>query len=280
MYLDLAEVFATQEFKAKVTSERALLDNFQPYFSKMLNDVNQSNYQKGKKLVTRGLRCVLALLLNYEVSKVTLHYILPNLCDRVPPQKSRQLYDQLIAKVLAFDATGLFQEVMPRLERKNSVTILHNLELLISLLSDPRPLNSEVIKPLSKQLKSAIKRISKFLDHSESKIRKLSFQCVQIIFSTVDDDIEVLVKYFFKNVRDYIIKELRTVHSKTKKRKQLVTLFESEASFNKHYTASVDVSKNDAPANHSSFTLPQNSSERRSSRSIQSCPANSLTSVI
>jgi hypothetical protein len=273
MYQDLAEVFETQEFKAKVTGERALLDNFQPYFSKMLNDVNQANYQKGKPLLTRGLRCVLTLLKNYEISKVTLHYILPNLCDRVPPHKSKPLYDQLIAKVLTFDSAGLFQEIMARLERKNSVTILHNLELLISLLSDPKPLNSEVCPSKSKHLKSAIKRISKFLDHSESKIRKLSFQCVQIIFSTVDDDIEVLVKYFFKNVRDYIIKELRTVHAKTKKRKQLVMLFENEASFSKHYTASVDVSKNDAPANHSSFSLPQNSSERQWSKSTPSFQA-------
>lgn len=80
----------------------------------------------------------MALLANFEVSKVTLHYILPSLCDRQPPAKSKRIYDAIIDKIADIDATCLFQEVLSRVKQKNSVVILHSLEIIAHLVLDGR----------------------------------------------------------------------------------------------------------------------------------------------
>ena len=87
---------------------------------------------------------MLSMLNNFEVGKVTLHYILPNLCDKVPPARAKPQFEELIEKLMEIDSSYLFQEIVSRLKQKNSVIILHNLELVHRVLSDKRLLTAEV----------------------------------------------------------------------------------------------------------------------------------------
>lgn len=86
----------------------------------------------------------MSLLSNFEVSKVTLHYILPSLCDRQPPVKSKQIYDAIIDKIAEIDASGLFQEALSRVKQKNSVVILHSMDIIAHLVLDGRLTAPEV----------------------------------------------------------------------------------------------------------------------------------------
>lgn len=86
----------------------------------------------------------MTLLANFEVSKVTLHYILPNICERPPPAKSKRIFEALIDKLTLIDGGGLFQEAISRAKQKNMVVILHNMEILSKLLVDGKLTHPEV----------------------------------------------------------------------------------------------------------------------------------------
>jgi hypothetical protein len=103
----------------------------------MLKDKNQNNYHK-------ALRCVITLLNNFDIGKLTLHYILPNLCDKPPPAKSRTAFDEIISRIMDIDSDYLFSEIMGRVKQKNSVMILHNLELIHKLVAEQKLTNPDV----------------------------------------------------------------------------------------------------------------------------------------
>lgn len=86
----------------------------------------------------------MSLLANFEVSKVTLHYILPNICERPPPAKSKRIFEALIDKLTLIDGGSLFQEAIGRARQKNMVVILHNMEILSKLLVDGKLTHPEV----------------------------------------------------------------------------------------------------------------------------------------
>jgi ribosomal protein L15 len=103
----------------------------------------------------------MALLANFEVTKVTLHYILPNICERPPPAKSKRMFEALIDKLTSIDGGGLFQEAIGRARQKNTVVILHNMEILAKLLADGRITVPEV-KIDYKAITRNIKKIGYF----------------------------------------------------------------------------------------------------------------------
>lgn len=91
-----------------------------------------------------GLRCVLSLLNNFDVGKHTLHYVLPVLCEKPANIKSKQLFEEIIERIMVIDSEYLFQELMGRLKQKNAVTIFHNLEIVYKLVSEHKIRNPEV----------------------------------------------------------------------------------------------------------------------------------------
>lgn len=82
------------------------------------------------------------------MTKVTLHYILPSLCDRGPPAKSKAAFDAVLERATAIDSASLFQEAISRVRQKNSVIILLNMEILIRLVNERRVSGSEVVYSL------------------------------------------------------------------------------------------------------------------------------------
>lgn len=103
----------------------------------------------------------MALLANFDVTKVTLHYILPNICERPPPPKSKRIFDGLIDKLTSIDAGGIFQEAISRARQKNTVVIHHNMEILARLLADGR-LTAPEVKTDYKATARIIKKTSHF----------------------------------------------------------------------------------------------------------------------
>ena len=85
------------------------------------------------------------MLKHFEVGKFTLHYIVPNLCDKLPPPKSRAVFDELIDRLVEIDSNYLFQEIVARLKQKNPVFVLHNLEIINRVVADSSLLTSEVL---------------------------------------------------------------------------------------------------------------------------------------
>lgn len=170
---------------------------------------------------------MLALLNNFDVTKVTLHYILPSLCDRGPPAKTKSAFDAVMEKTTVIDSISVFQEAISRVRQKNSVTILFNMEILIKLVNDQRLTVTEV-ESYSCEIRELLKTVAKLADHSDSKIRKVAMDCLQSIFEVVEDDFETLRQHYFSNVRDFIEKELRTACQKVKKKGDLIRLFDRE----------------------------------------------------
>lgn len=81
------------------------------------------------------------------------------------------------------------------------------------------------------------------MDHSDSKLRKLAFDCLQTVIELVQEDYETILKHYFGGMRDFLDKELRTTCKKAKKRKHLVSLFDVEAGPNKYQGGGHDGSR-------------------------------------
>lgn len=84
------------------------------------------------------------MLKNFEVGKHTLHYVLPVLCEKPNNFKSKALFDEVIERIMVIDSEYLFQELMGRIKQKNAVVILHNLEIILKLVSEQKIKNPEV----------------------------------------------------------------------------------------------------------------------------------------
>lgn len=70
------------------------------------------------------------------------------------------------------------------------------------------------------------------IENSEVKIRKLAFECLQKVFESVDDDLEVILKNFFKNQRDFLLNEIKAIYKRAEKnRRGKVKLFEPEGGY-------------------------------------------------
>jgi hypothetical protein len=78
------------------------------------------------------------------------------------------------------------------------------------------------------------------VDHSDSKLRKLAFDCLQQVVETVQEDYEMILKHYFSGMRDFIDKELRTACKKAKKRRLLIALFEPEVGPSKFHNNGLD----------------------------------------
>jgi uncharacterized protein YeeX (DUF496 family) len=96
---------------------------------------------------------------------------------------------------------------------------------------------------ITKQLREILKRLATLVDHSDSKLRKLAFDCLQIVVETVQEDYEMILKHYFGGMRDFLDKELRAVCKKAKKRRALVNLFESEGGPIKHHGINNDANR-------------------------------------
>lgn len=101
-------------------------------------------------------------------------------------------------------------------------------------------------------LKELLKRLSKLVDHSDSKIRKIALECLQGVFENVDDDYEIIKQHYFSNMRDFIDKEMRTIFKKSKKRANAIRLFERETSTVRPYLPPIETGKVADPNAHSS----------------------------
>jgi hypothetical protein len=159
MYDELEEMFQEEEVQKEAHRDRNFVETVQVYIGKMLKDKNQNNYHRSKIGTEPGLRCTMALLTNFEVSKGTLHFILPNICERPPPAKSKRIFDALIDKITAIDGGSLFQEAIGRARQKNTVVILHNMEILAKLLAEGKLTGPEVIcnyKAITGNFKKAV----------------------------------------------------------------------------------------------------------------------------
>ena len=67
------------------------------------------------------------------------------------------------------------------------------------------------------------------------KIRKLAFECLQKVFESVDDDVEVILKNFFKNQREFLLNEIKTAYKRAEKnRRAKVRLFDTEGGFGRN----------------------------------------------
>ena len=146
MYDELEEMFQEEEVQKEAHRDRNFVETVQVYIGKMLKDKNQNNYHRSKIGTEPGLRCTMALLTNFEVSKGTLHFILPNICERPPPAKSKRI-------------GSLFQEAIGRARQKNTVVILHNMEILAKLLAEGKLTGPEVIcnyKAITGNFKKAV----------------------------------------------------------------------------------------------------------------------------
>lgn len=88
-----------------------------------------------------------------------------------------------------------------------------------------------------------LKRLSTLVDHSDSKLRKLAFDCLQTVVELVQEDYETILKHYFAGMRDFLDKELRAACKKAKKRKHLISLFDVEAGPAKYQGAGNDGGK-------------------------------------
>jgi hypothetical protein len=105
--------------------------------------------------------------------------------------------------------------------------------------------------PLTKHLKDLTKKLAQLADHSDSKIRKQTFDCLQRVFESVEEDAEIMIKHFFKGTREFILNEIKAVFKKVHKKKHLIRLFENEHNSSKNYLPSIDQTKvHDASIQH------------------------------